>query len=457
MTLNEAAGWAELGKRLLPGVAGVRGYQRSWLRGDLLAGLVVAAYLIPQVMAYAEIAGLPAMTGLVAACGALSVYAVLGSSRQLSVGPESTTALMTAATVAPLAGGDPLRYATLAAGLTVAVGVLCLLARVARAGALADLLSKPVLIGYLAGIAVIMIVSQLGTLTGVPVEGTSVPAEIASFISGLGRVHAPTVMLSALLLVVMQGGGWLRPHWPMPLIGMLAATGTVAVFSLQRYGIVVLGQTALGIPTPGIPSLSAADLGALALPALGVAVVAYSDIVVTARAFGARRSETVDANAELVALGMVNLAVGFLRGFPVSSSGSRTAIGDAQGSRTQLHSLVAVVLVVLVLALGGTVLASFPIAALGAVVVYAALRLIDMPGFSRIARFRRAELVLALTTTAAVLLFGVLYGVLAAVGLSSWSCYTGWPDHMTPSSATCQEWPVCTTSTTTPVPSRCPA
>ena len=404
--------------RLLPGVAALRGYQRCWLRGDLLAGLAVAAYLIPQVMAYAEIAGLPAVTGLVAACGALAIYAVLGSSRQLSVGPESTTALMTAAAVAPLAGGDPVRYATLAAGLAIVVGVLCLLARVARAGALADLLSTPVLVGYLAGIAVIMVVSQLGTLTGVPVEGNSVPGEIASFVTGLGRLHAPTATLSALLLAVLLVGGWLRPHWPIPLIGMLAATGTVAVFSLQQYGIVVIGQAAIGIPAPGVPAVSAADLGALALPALGVAMVAYSDNVLTARAFGARRSQTVDANAELVALGMANLAVGFLRGFPVSSSGSRTAIGDAQGSRTQLHSLVAVVLVVIVLVAGDAVLAGFPIAALGAVVVYAAFRLIDLPAFVRIARFRRDELVLALTTTAAVLVLGVLYGVLVAVGLS---------------------------------------
>jgi sulfate permease, SulP family len=297
--------------------------------------------------------------------------------------------------------------------------VLCLLGWVARAGALADLLSKPVLIGYLAGIAVTMIVSQLGKLTGVPVEGNSVPAEIGSWLIGLGRVHTPTVVLSVLLLVMLLIGGRLWPNSPMPLIGMLAATAVVATFSLQHHGIVVLGQTAIGIPAWGVPHLSAADLSALALPALGVAVVAYSDNVLTARAFAARRSQTVNASTELIALGTANLAVGFLRGFPVSSSGSRTAIGDAQGSRTQLHSLVVVVLVALVLSVGRTVLASFPVAALGAIVIYAALRLIDLPEFVRIARFRRAELVLAfLTTTAAVLAFGVLYGVLAAVGLS---------------------------------------
>lgn len=405
-------------KVLLPGAAGLWGYRRCWLKADLLAGVAVAAYLIPQVMAYAEIAGLPAVTGLVTACGALSVYAVLGSSRQLSVGPESTTALMTAAAIAPLAGDDPLRYASLAAGLAIMVGVLCLLARLARAGALADLLSKPVLVGYLSGIAISMMVSQLGNLTGIPVKGVSVVAELGSFVTRLGQWHAPTVALSTLLLVMILIGQWLRPEWPMLLVGMLLASGVVAVFSLQRYGVAVIGRAATGIPAPAIPQLAGADLVGLALPAVGVAVVAYSDNMLTARAFGARRSQSVDGNAELLALGMVNALAGVLRGFPVSSSGSRTAIGDAQGSRTQLHSLVAVALVLLVLALGGGVLASFPVAALGVVVVCAALRLVDLPAFGRIARFRRAELVLALSTTAAVLAFGVLYGVLAAVGLS---------------------------------------
>ena len=403
---------------LAPGVGVLRGYHRSWLAGDLLAGVAVAAYLVPQVMAYAEIAGLPAASGLAAACGSLLVYAVLGSSRQLSVGPESTTALMTAVAVAPLAAGDPLRYGTLAAGLALVVGALCLLARVARAGALADLLSRPVLVGYLTGVAVIMIVSQLGKLTGVPVDGDSVPAQLASFLGGLGGVHAPTAVLAGSLLVFLVVGAWWRPHWPVPLAGMLLAAGAVAVFSLQQYGIAIVGAAAITVAAPAVPAITVTDWTALLLPALGIAVVGYSDNMLTARSFASRKGQNVDGNAELVALGVANIAAGFVRGFPVSSSGSRTAIGDAQGSRTQLHSLVAVALVVLILVLGRDVLASFPLAALGAVVVYAALRLIDLTAFRRIAHFRRAELALALTTTAAVLVFGVLYGVLAAVAVS---------------------------------------
>ena len=402
----------------LPGVAVLAGYRREWLRGDLLAGVAVAAYLVPQVMAYSGIAGLPPQTGLWACLGSLAIYAVLGSSRQLSVGPESTTALMTATAVAPLALGDPVRYAALAAGLALVVGVICLVGGLLRAGSLADLLSQPVLVGYMAGIAVIMIIGQLGAVTGVPMEGDSPPAEVASFLSGLAGAHLPTVALALSLLVGMLVGTKLRPTWPVPMIGMLAATAVVAAFSLDALGVRLVGSSVSGLPVPGLPALSAHDVASLLLPAVGVAIVGYSDNVLTGRAFATRHGQTVQGTTEIVALGAANLAAGVLRGFPVSSSGSRTAIGDAQGSRTQLHSLVALVLVVVVLVAGGALLSRFPRAALGAVVIYAALRLVDIAGFRRIARFRRSEAAIAVVTMVAVLTVGVLYGVLVAVGLS---------------------------------------
>ena len=402
----------------LPGVAVLAGYRREWLRGDLLAGVAVAAYLVPQVMAYSGIAGLPPQTGLWACLGSLAIYAVLGSSRQLSVGPESTTALMTATAVAPLALGDPVRHAALAAGLALVVGVICLVGGLLRAGSLADLLSQPVLVGYMAGIAVIMIIGQLGAVTGVPMEGDSPPAEVASFLSGLAGAHLPTVALALSLLVGMLVGTKLRPTWPVPMIGMLAATAVVAAFSLDALGVRLVGSSVSGLPVPGLPALSAHDVASLLLPAVGVAIVGYSDNVLTGRAFATRHGQTVQGTAEIVALGAANLAAGVLRGFPVSSSGSRTAIGDAQGSRTQLHSLVALVLVVVVLVAGGALLSRFPRAALGAVVIYAALRLVDIAGFRRIARFRRSEAAIAVVTMVAVLTVGVLYGVLVAVGLS---------------------------------------
>ena len=404
--------------RWLPSLYRVVHYERSWLRGDLLAGVTVAAYLLPQVMAYAEVAGLPAVTGLWAVIGAALVYAVVGASRQLSVGPESTTALMTAAAVGPLAAGDPSRYAGLAAALAIIVGLLCLAGRVVGLGALADLLSKPVLVGYMAGIAALMVVSQLTNLTGVSTGGDTFGAEVASFTRNLPEADVPTLSLAAAILAFLLLTAWWFPHAPVPLLGMLLATGAVTLFDLQARGIEVVGTIPAGLPTPSIPRIALNDLDGLLLAAIGIAVVAYSDNVLTGRIFATRNRYSVDANQELLALGGANIAAGLVQGFPVSSSGSRTVIGDALGSRSQVFSLVAAGTVVVTLLFLRPVLALFPTAALGAVVVYAALRLIDVGEFRRLASFRRSELVLALATTAGVLAFGVLNGVLVAVGLS---------------------------------------
>src|SRR6185436_11375074 len=240
----------------LTGVAVLAGYRREWLRGDVLAGVAVVAYLVPQVMAYSGIAGLPPQAGLWACLGSLTVYALLGSSRQLSVGPESTTALLTATAVAPLALGDPSRHAALAAGLALVIGAICLIGGLLRAGALADLLSRPVLVGYMAGISVIMIVGQLERVTGVPVGGDTTLAEVASFLTGLGEAHLPTVALALPLLVGMIVGSRLWPTWPVPMVGMLAATAVVALFSLDERGVRLVGSAVSGLPVPGLPALS---------------------------------------------------------------------------------------------------------------------------------------------------------------------------------------------------------
>jgi sulfate permease, SulP family len=401
---------------MLPGLAMLRRYDRSWLRGDVLAGLTVAAYLIPQVMAYAALAGLPPVAGLWAMLAPLALYVLLGSSRHLSVGPESTTALMTAAVVAPLAGGDPARYAALAGALAVVVGLLALVAFAARLGFVADLLSKPVLVGYMAGVAVTMIVGQLGKLTGVPVDGETIPAELMSFLRNITEMHLPTAVFGAILLALLFLGQWRLPHLPTPLFVVLLATAAVVFLDLQERGIAVVGAVPGGLPTPTLPD--AGDLRGLLLPAVGVLVVGYTDTVLTARAFATQGGYPVDANQEFLALGAANLGAGMLRGFPVSSSGSRTALAVAAGGRSQVYSLVALAGVVCVLLFAGPMLARFPAAALGAIVVYAATRLVDLPGFRRLAVFRRSEFLLALAALAGVLVFDILYGVLLAVGLS---------------------------------------
>ncbi|WP_043652064.1 SulP family inorganic anion transporter [Nocardia thailandica] len=404
--------------RVLPGLRQFEGYQRAWLRSDVVAGVTVAAYLVPQVMAYATVAGLPPVTGLWACLAPLAVYALLATSRQLSVGPESTTALLTAVALGPLAAGDPDRYAALAAMLALLVGGLCLLGALARLGVLADLLSRPVLVGYLAGTAGLMIIGQLGRVTGVPVEGDSVPEQLRSFLANLGSWHPATAVLAASVLGVLLALARWAPRAPGPLLAVLAATAAVTVLSLQGYGIAVVGEVPAGLPVPAVPTAPAADVVALLLPAVGIALVGFSDNALTGRAFAARHGAHVETNTELAALGATNVASALTHGFPVSCSGSRTGIADLMGARTQLYALVTLVTVLIVLFGASGVLADFPLAALGALVVYAALRLIDVAEFRRIARFRRSELVLAVATVAAVLGFGVLYGVLAAVALS---------------------------------------
>ncbi|MFE2041968.1 SulP family inorganic anion transporter [Streptomyces sp. NPDC059477] len=430
-------------RRLMPGVAVLAGYRRSWMRGDLLAGVTVAAYLVPQVMAYAGVAGLAPVAGLWAILPALALYTLFGTSRALSVGPESTTALMTATVVGPLAAGEPGRYAALAASLAVVVGLLCLVARVVRLGFLADLFSRPVLIGYMAGVALIMIVDQLPRLVGAGSSGTEFFPQLWSFVRSLSHAHLPTVVLSAVVLVLLFLVRAYVPVVPGPLLAVVLGTAAVVAFDLDgRYGIAVIGEVPSGLPGFAWPGLG--ELPRLLLPALGVLLVAYTDFVLTARAFAGqvpagqgndrtesghdggragparvrREREAFDADQEFLALGAVNLGAGVLHGFPVSSSASRTALASSSGARSQAYSLVAGAVVLAVLLFLSPLLARTPSAVLGALVVYAAVRMIDLAGFRRLSAFRRRELLLALGCLAGVLALDILYGVLVAVGLS---------------------------------------
>ncbi|MFF8537842.1 SulP family inorganic anion transporter [Streptomyces sp. NPDC015532] len=402
---------------VLPGLPVLRHYRRSRLRGDLLAGVTVAAYLVPQVMAYASVAGLPPVVGLWAILPAIVLYALVGSSRLLSVGPESTTALMTATVVGPLAGGDPQRYAVLASALAVAVGLMCLVAWAARLGFVADLLSRPVLIGYLAGVALIMMVDQLTKLTGVPTDGSGFFPKLASFFGNLDEVHPATVVFSAATLVVLYVATRWRWRVPGPLLVLVAGTAVVAAFGLQDHGLAVIGEIPAGLPRPDLPPLDV--LPQLLLPAVGVLLVGYTDFILTARAFTTDDDGTgMDANQELLALGAANLGAGTLQGFPVSSSASRTALAQSAGARTQVYGLTAGVFVLAVLLFLSPLLTDTPTAVLGALVVYAAIRMIDLAGFRRLAGFRLRELLLALGCLVGVLALDILYGVLVAVGLS---------------------------------------
>ncbi len=410
-----ARGW----RKWLPGLAVLTAYDRRWLRPDIIAGLTVSAYLVPQVMAYAEIAGLPPVVGLWATLGPMLAYAVLGTSRQLSVGPESTTALMTAVAIVTLAGEvDGQRRAEVAALLALAVGVVFGIGWVARLGFLANLLSKPVLVGYLAGIGLLMVVSQYATLTKLTISGDNLWSETWSLLTQWRQIHLPTLALALCVAACLFALNRWAPRWPGPLLVMLASAAAVALAGLTGWGIEVVGEIPRSLPSPVLPALGDIDLLRLGTAAIGIAVVAYSDVILTGRSFAARHNQRVDANAELLAMSAGNLINGVFGGLPSSASASRTVIGDAVGSRTQLHSLVAAGLLIGAIFLFGPVLAAFPQAALAGLVVYAGLRLVDLAELRRIARFRRSELMLALITFVAVLATGLLVGIGIAVALS---------------------------------------
>jgi sulfate permease, SulP family len=401
----------------LPGLRQLWGYQKSWLRGDILAGITVAAYLIPQCMAYGELVGVPPVVGLWTILPAMFVYALVGSSHQLSVGPESTTAVMTAAAIAPLLLADGSNYGVLTATLAILVGAICVVGYIARLGFLANLLSKPILVGYMAGVALIMIAGQLGKISGISIRGTTVFAQVSQFIHQLDQVHLITLILAGLVFGFLVTIGHFFPTAPTPLLAVLISTAAVAIFDLDRQGLAIVGTIPAGLPQVTIPSFPA-QLPDLLASALGIAIVGYSDNVMTARSFAARYHYNIDANQELLALGLANVGAGVVQGFPVSSSGSRTVIGDNLGSKTQLFSLVAMGVVIAVLLWLRPLLALFPKAALGVIVIFAAFKLIEISEFARLYRFRRSEFFLAMITTFGVLVTDILIGVAIAVGLS---------------------------------------
>ncbi|MGD8216033.1 sulfate permease [Aestuariimicrobium sp. Y1814] len=406
-------------QRLLPGLVVLRHYERAWLRGDVVGGVTVAAYLVPQVMAYATLAGLDPVVGLWATIGPLLVYLLLGSSRELSVGPESTTALMTAAAIAGLSGGlAPERVADIAAALAICVGLVALLGWVARLGFLADLLSKPVLIGFMTGIAVLMVTSQLGAISGISIEADNPYGEVVAFLTGLGGVHLPTLLLGVAGLVLLFVLRAVAPKVPGTLVFVALAALASWLFDLGGRGVALVGEVPRGLSVPGLPDVTGLDLAPLLVAAVGVALVAYSDMVLVGRSFAAGRGEQIDPRQEFLALGATNLAAGLSAGMPVSCSGSRVAVGHAAGTRTQLHALVAAAAIIAVMFVGGPVLALFPKAALAAVVVHAGIRLVDVADWRRLARFRHSELVLAVLTALGVMFLGVLVGIGIAVGLS---------------------------------------
>ncbi|KVT05004.1 SulP family inorganic anion transporter [Burkholderia ubonensis] len=402
----------------LPGLALLADYRRAWLGRDLYAGVALTAVLVPVGMSYAQAAGLPAVTGLYASIAALLAYALLGPSRILVLGPDSALAALIAAAIAPLAGHDPSRAIALAAALALSAGAICVLIGVLGLGFVTDLLSRPIQYGYLNGIAVSLIVGRLPELLGLPAASSDMAAAVRQIARGLldHQVSVNACVLGAGALAAIALLKRVAPRWPAMLIAVLAAT--LAAQLPPLHGAAAVGALPAGVPMPRLPAASLADVAALASGAFAVALVSLADISMLSRALAARAGDTPDRNQELVALGAANLLAGLMQGCAVSSSTSRTPVAMAAGAQSQVTNLVAAACIVLLLAVAPTLLMRVPRAALAAVVVYAALGIVDVRSVVRLYRMRRGECLISVLCFAGVIGFGVVPGVLLASALS---------------------------------------
>jgi len=404
-------------RRWTPGIALLRGHDRDRLRRDVPAGIVLAALLVPQGMAYAELAGLPPVTGLYATLIPLVVYFVLGPSRILVLGPDSAVSPLVAAAIIPLAAADVSHRVALAGALSLMVGALMFTGGVARFGFVTELLSIPVRLGYLMGIAVTVIVLQLPKLFGFSVHAERFLPALRQFIAGLERTNTTALALGAgslALIIVLRRAA---PRVPGVFLAVVGATALVSILGLADQ-VPVVGTVPSGLPRPGSPGVSLGDLKRLIPAAVGIAFVAFADTSALSRSYADRLGQEVDQNRELAVLGIANAAAGLFQGFPISTSGSRTAVAENVGARSQLAGLVGAVLLAAVLVFGTALVQDLPIATLAAIVIFAVLGLIDVRAALRLWRWRPSEFTLAMVTFAGVALFGVLWGVGIAITLS---------------------------------------
>ena len=407
--------------RLVRGLS-LASYRREWLAKDIVAGVVLSTLLVPQGMAYAELAGLPPITGLYTSILCLLGYAVCGPSRILVLGPDSSLGPMIAATILPLAGanGDPERAIALASMLAIIVGAIMIIGAVAGLGFIADLISKPTMVGYMNGLALTILVGQLPKLLGFKVDADSFLGEVTALVKGLAHGEAVTAaavtgIAGIALILVLQR--WL-PKVPAVLVMVVLAIAAASVFNLADHGVSLVGELPKGFPPLTIPDIRAGDLGPLLGGALGIALVSLADTISTASAFAARTGQEIDGNGEMIGIGVANLAAGLFQGFPVSTSGSRTAVAERSGAKTQLTGITGAVLIIVMIVLVPGLFRNLPQPALAAVVITASLSLADIPATARLWRQAKAEFLLSITAFLGVVLLGVLPGIAIAVALS---------------------------------------
>ena len=405
-------------RHFMPGLEVFSHYNRSWLRSDLGAGLSVAAIALPVGIAYADLAGVPAVIGMYSAIFPLLAYALFGSSRQLMTGPDAATCIIVAASLGPLAGGDPERYLALMVILTLMTGIFYVVAGISRLGFIANFLSQPILTGYLNGIALIIIAGQLQKLFGYSGEAEEFFPKLAEFVVQIDNSHLPTLVLGFSLLVALIGLRQVAPKLPAALVVVVAGIVVVTMLGLDQDGVAVLGSVPAGLPALHIAAFEPAAFKALLGDAAGIALVSFTSGVLTAKSFARRNRYEIDANQELVAFGACNIASGLAQGFPVTGADSRTAVNNAMGGKTQLVGIVAAASMLLILFFLTEPLAYVPTAALAAVIMVSAVGLFDYKELFNLYEMSRRELLLSVGTTLGVLILGVLPGVLLAVALS---------------------------------------
>jgi len=402
--------------RFAPGLWHLLDYRRDWLRSDLVAGVSVAAVAVPTAIAYAQLIGFEPIVGLYAAILPLVAYALFGSSRQLIVNPDAATCAIVAATVVPLGGGDSDALRSLSMVLAVLTGLVCIAAGIFRLGFFADFLSKPILVGYLNGVAISIFVGQIGKIFGFSMQSHGIILGLIEFAGKLPQTHLLTLFVGFTTVAVIMISKRVVPHAPAPLLATVVAVALVYGLGLESRGVAVVGALPAGLPDLSWPRLDAENLKLLLGGALGVALVSFSSSMVTARSFAARNRYDIDVDQEFIALGTCQIASGLSLGFAVAGADSRTAVNDDMGGKTQMVGLIAAATMVAVLFFLTEPLRYLPMAALGAVLIIAAIGLFDVAALRKMWRVNQAECILSLFTTVGVIWLDLLQGILLAVG-----------------------------------------
>ena len=427
-TAIRTEGWL----RWLPGWQLLRHYDRGWLRHDVAAGLVLTTMLVPVGLAYAEASGVPGICGLYATIVPLLAYAVFGPSRILVLGPDSSLAPLILSVVLPLSAGDPQRAVAVAGVMALVSGAVCIAAGLARLGFVTELLSKPIRYGYMNGIALTVILSQLPKLFGFSIDAKGPVRQLVAIVQHVlaGQSNLVTLAIGtgslALILLLKR-----YPRIPGTLLAVVLATILVGALELAtRAGVAILGALPQGLPRPSLPLIGTDDLLPVLTGGLAVALVSFADTSVLSRTYAARMGVPVDPNQEMVGLGIANFAGGFFQGFPISSSSSRTPVAEAAGARTQLTGVVGAIAIALLLLLAPSLLRNLPTAALAAVVIAAALGLIEINDLRRIYRIQQWEVWLSMVCLAGVAVLGAIPGIAVAITIAVIEfLWDGWRPH----------------------------